>query len=70
MKNIPLPVFFVFLLFMAIAWWLNRYLQFIFRPRDSFVRLVLYLLTGMALVFAGVYAAVRLILWLFPPGLR
>jgi hypothetical protein len=69
MKNISFPVFFILLLCMALAWWMNRYLQLLIRPRDSFSRLMLYLLTGMAMVFAGVYVAVRVILWLFPPHL-
>jgi len=70
MKNIPIPVFIILLVFMVVAWWLNGYLQRLIRPRVSLSRLLLYLLTGMLLVFAGVYAAVRLILWLFPPRLK
>jgi len=70
MKNIPLPVFFILLLLAVIAWWGNRYLQLLIQPRSSLLRLLLYLLSGMLLVFLGVYAAVRLILWLFPHGLK
>ncbi|MEO5592548.1 MAG: hypothetical protein ABIR15_11685 [Chitinophagaceae bacterium] len=70
MKNIPLPVFFILLSFMAFAWWCNRYLQLFIKPRASLARLLLYLLTGMLLVFGGVYGAVRVILWVFPPGLK
>ena len=70
MKNIPLPVFFILLLLAAIAWWGNRYLQLLIQPRSSLLRLLLYLLSGMLLVFVGVYAAVRLILWMFPHGLK
>ncbi|MEO6315897.1 MAG: hypothetical protein ABIU63_17900 [Chitinophagaceae bacterium] len=70
MKNIPLPVFFVLLVFMGIAWWLNGYLQAFIKPRSSLGRLFLYLLSGLLLVFAGVYASVRLILWVFPPRLQ
>ena len=70
MKGIPLPVFLVLLIFTGIAWWFNRYLQLFIKPRKSLGRLFLYLLTGMLLVFAGVYGAVRLVLWLFPPAIK
>jgi hypothetical protein len=70
MKNIPLPVFFILLFFAAIALWLNKYLQRFIKPRESFGRLVLYILSGFAFVFAAVYVSVRLILWLFPPALK
>jgi len=70
MKSISLPVFFILLIFMAFAWWCNRYLQLFIKPRASLVRLLLYLLAGMLLVFGGVYGAVRVILWVFPPGLK
>jgi hypothetical protein len=70
MKNIPLPVFFVLLAFTVFAWWLNKYLQRFIKPRESFGRLMLYLLSGFAMVFAGVFFAVRLILWLFPPAIK
>jgi len=70
MKNIPLPVFFILLLFMVFAWWFNRYLQLFIKPRVSLSRLLLYLLSSFAFVFVAVYAAVRLILWVFPRGLK
>ena len=70
MKNIPLPVFFILLFFMVIAWWCNRFLQKFIKPRESFGRLMLYLLSGFAFVFIAVYVAVRLVLWLFPPTLK
>ena len=70
MKNIPLPVFLIILLFTVLVWLLNRYLQKLIKPRVSFGRLILYILSGFTLVFAGVYVTVRLILWLFPPALK
>jgi hypothetical protein len=70
MKLIPLPVFFILLLLAALVWWLNGYLQKLIRPRENFGRLLLYLACGFFTVFAGVYMAVRLILWLFPHGLK
>ena len=70
MKNIPLPVFFILLIFMVVAWYGNRYLQLLVRPRRSFARLLLYFLSCMLLLLGAVYAAVRLILWLFPPALK
>jgi len=70
MKIIPLPVFFILLVFAGIAWWGNGYLQRLIQPRASLGRLFLYLLSGMLLVFAGVYGTVRLILWLFPKGVQ
>ena len=70
MKNISLPIFSILVLFMAFAWWLNRYLQLLMQPRKSFGRLLLYFLSCLVLIFSGVYAPVRLILWLFPPALK
>lgn len=70
MKIIPLPVFFILLLFAGLAWYANRYLQKWIQPRASLGRLFLYFLTGMLLVFVGVYGTVRLILWLFPKRLQ
>jgi|GEM_PF-398924 len=65
--SIPLPVFLILLLFIAMAWYCNRFLQKIIKPRESLGRLFLYLLSGFAFVFVAVYMAVRIILWLFPP---
>lgn len=70
MKSISLPIFFTLLVFVLVAWCCNYYLQLFIKPRKSLARLLLYLLSGMVLVFGGVYAAVRLILWVFPPGLH
>jgi hypothetical protein len=70
MKNISLPVFFILLLFVVFAYWLNRYLQLLIKPRVSLGRLLLYLLSGLVLVFGAVFTAVRLILWVFPPTLK
>ena len=70
MKGLPLPVFFVLLICAGLAWWLNRYLQSFIQPRKSLARLLLYLLTGMVLVFGGVILAVRFILWVFPPAIK
>jgi len=70
MKLIPLPVFFILILLAGLAWWLNGYLQKLIRPRENFGRLLLYIASGFFMLFAGVYMAVRLILWLFPHGLK
>lgn len=70
MKLIPIPVFFILLIFAGLAWWGNHYLQRLIQPRVSLGRLLLYLFCGMFLVFIGVYGTVRLILKLFPAGLH
>ena len=70
MKNIPLPVFFILLLFAFLIWWLNRCLQQLIKPRASLPGFLLYLLSGFTMAFVAVFVATRLILWLFPPTLK
>lgn len=67
----PSSVLFVVTLISVIpAYYLNRYLQKVIQPRQSFTRLMVYLLSGLALVFVYTFLIVKVILWLFPPSLK
>jgi hypothetical protein len=70
MKGIPLPVFFLLLLFGFFTWAIIRFLKRILKPRASLARLFLYILSGFALMLILVFAAERLILWWFPNPLK
>ena len=45
----------------------NKYLQKVIRPRESFGRLLLFILAAMTLIFAATYVLVLTIRFLFPP---
>jgi len=70
MKNPSLLLFFVALLSVIPVYYFNRYLQRKLQPRQSFGRLMLYILSGFILVFAYTFLTVKVILWLFPPSLK
>ncbi len=70
MKQPSSVLFIVTLISVIPAYYLNRYLQKIIQPRQSFARLMVYLLSGLALVFIYTFLIVKVILWLFPPSLK
>jgi MFS superfamily sulfate permease-like transporter len=67
MPLFPLSALWVFIPFALLAWLGNKWLQQWIQPRKTILRLFTYLGAGMLLLFAGVYLAVRLVLWLWPP---
>lgn len=66
MKGFPLLVFGLLLLSLVPAYYLNRWLLALLRPRESFWRLLLYFATSLLLVFGYTFAVVSLILRLLP----
>jgi hypothetical protein len=54
----------------APAYYINNYLQRIIAPRQSFTRLLLYLLSGFVLVFVYTFLVIWIISRLFPLPLK
>lgn len=48
------------------AWYINRWLQKVIKPREAFWRLMVYLLLAFLLVFAYSFTVVLIISRLFP----
>ena len=66
MKWKSLVILLIIIVSLIPAYLLNKYLQKVIRPRDSFARFFLYMLSGFALVFTYTFLIVYLIKKLFP----
>jgi len=66
MKLKSLAILFIILVSLIPVYLFNKYLQKKIRPKESFGRLFLYLLSGFLLVFAYTFLVVLLIKKLFP----
>lgn len=62
-------IFFIFLSLIP-AWYVNRWLQKIVRPRRSFGQFLLYMLLCFALVFGYTFLITAALFKLFPPPQR
>jgi hypothetical protein len=70
MKIRALVIILILLLSLALAYYINRYLQQLIRPGQSFARLMVYLLSGFAFVFAYTFLVIWIISILFPLPLK
>jgi hypothetical protein len=59
-------IFLIVLVSLVPAYFINKYLQKILRPRESLSRLLFYLVSGMLLVFIYTLLLVLLIKLIFP----
>jgi len=63
----PLAALWVFIPLAILSWLGNKWLQQWIQPRKTLWRLFMYFGAAMLLLTAGVYVAVRLVLWIWPP---
>jgi hypothetical protein len=66
MKLKTLAILFMILASLIPIYYINQLLQRIIQPRKSFLGLMLYMLTGLALVFVYTFLLVFIIEKLFP----
>ena len=66
MRYKAIVILLIILVSLLPAYLLNKYLQKILNPRKSLGRLILYLLSGLLLVFVYTLLLVFLIKWIFP----
>jgi biotin transporter BioY len=59
-------IFFFIIIFLLAAFLLSKYFQKIIRPKESFTRLLLFMLGCLALMFVLSFAMVFIIVRLFP----
>lgn len=69
MKLQSVIVLLLIAVFLAMAFFLCRYFQKLFRPRESLSQLLLYILSCLLLIFGLTYLMVLLITQLFPKEL-
>jgi hypothetical protein len=65
-----LVVFILLIVCMVILFYFNQWLQQLIRPRESFVRLITYILVAFALLFLFTFLFVFFISNLFPLSKR
>lgn len=66
MRLKALFILFLVLISLVPVYFVNKYLQKITRPKESFGRLFLYFFTGLILAFGYTFLLVLMIKWLFP----
>jgi hypothetical protein len=62
-------VLLLIILFMGASYFLNRWLRIAIKPRQSLGKLLLYMLSVLAMVFLLSFLMVLIIAWLYPDEL-
>jgi len=70
MKSRSLIILFILLFSLTPAFFINKFLQKKIKPRQSFGRLLTYILSALCFVFIYTFFMVMLILHLFPVSMK